>query len=153
MSTAVHSHSPIPRSALVGVAVTLFLLVLAVAGLRWSGADIRVPDAAPVSTLALRFEDRADGSVAVIDAASGRLLDRVVGEAGFLRGTLRGLARERRRQGLGAEQPFQLIGRADGRLTLVDPATAQRVDLESFGPTNAAVFMNFMQQGLARKAP
>ena len=68
----------------------------------------------------------------------------MTGENGFFRGALRGLARERRRAGLGSEQPFQLIGRADGRLTLTDPATGQRIDLESFGPTNAAVFARFM---------
>lgn len=153
MSVAVHSHNPIPRGALVAVFIALAVLLLGVAALRWSGTDMREPDAAAVSTLALRFEDRPDGGVAVLDVAQNmthqRLLTTVRGEAGFLRGTLRGLARERRRQGLGDEQPFQLIGRADGRLTLVDPATKQRVDLESFGPSNAAVFMQFMKLGLA----
>ena len=37
-----------------------------------------------------------------------------------------------------------LTARADGRLTLVDPATSERVDLESFGPTNAAVFAQLL---------
>jgi putative photosynthetic complex assembly protein len=54
------------------------------------------------------------------------------------------LVRERKRQGLGPEQPFALIGRADGRLTLVDPATGQVIDLESFGPTNASVFARLL---------
>ena len=47
-------------------------------------------------------------------------------------------------QGLGAEPAFELIARADGRLTLIDPATGDRVDLESFGPTNAAVFARLL---------
>ena len=33
---------------------------------------------------------------------------------------------------------------ADGRLTLVDPGTGRRVDLESFGPTNSAVFAQLL---------
>jgi putative photosynthetic complex assembly protein len=82
--------------------------------------------------------------VVVIDATTKSVIHTMTGEAGFFRGALRGLARERRRAGLGSEQPFQLIGRADGRLTLADPATGQRIDLESFGPTNAAVFARFM---------
>ena len=57
---------------------------------------------------------------------------------------MRGLARERKRQGIGPELPFQLVGRADGRLTLIDPGTGRRVDLESFGPTNAAAFVRLM---------
>ena len=63
---------------------------------------------------------------------------RVQGEHGFLRGTLRGWRASAASQGLGSEPPFRLIARADGRLTLEDPATGERVDLESFGPTNAA---------------
>jgi hypothetical protein len=34
--------------------------------------------------------------------------------------------------------------RADGRITLDDPVTGRSIDLESFGPTNAAVFAKIM---------
>jgi putative photosynthetic complex assembly protein len=139
--------SPFPRQALLAVGALLLATVAGVAAVRLSGADIRTPDAPAAVTRALRFEDRPDGSVAVIDAHSQTLVASVNGEAGFFRGTLRGLARERRRMGLGAEQPFELIGRADGRLTLADPATGQRVDLESFGPTNTSVFSRFLLAG------
>jgi hypothetical protein len=33
-------------------------------------------------------------------------------------------------------------------LTLLDPTTQQRIDLESFGPTNAAVFAGLRLAGL-----
>jgi putative photosynthetic complex assembly protein len=89
------------------------------------------------------FVDTSGGSVLVKDSASGRTLAQFDGEQGFLRGTLRALARERKRRGIGPEAPFSLLGRADGRLTLLDPSTAQRIDLESFGPTNSAIFRNF----------
>ena len=75
--------------------------------------------------------------VAVIDGLSGARIETVTGEQGVLRGALRGLARERKRRDLGSAQPFVLISHADGRLTLVDPATGQRIDLESFGPAEA----------------
>jgi putative photosynthetic complex assembly protein len=61
-----------------------------------------------------------------------------------VRGTLRALARERYARGIGAEQPFSLIARADGGVTLYDPATRQKVDLDSFGPTNVAEFSRFL---------
>ena len=51
---------------------------------------------------------------------------------------------ERKRQGIDDVIPFTLIGRADGRLTLLDTATGRRVDLASFGPTNAAVFARIL---------
>lgn len=103
-------------------------------------SKVREPDASPAQVLQLRFEDRPDGSIAIIDYKTGKQIDAVQGEAGFVRGTLRGLAQERKRRGLDSGPPFELIYRADGRLTLSDTATGRMVDLESFGPTNAGSF-------------
>ncbi|RZJ85185.1 MAG: photosynthetic complex assembly protein PuhC, partial [Massilia sp.] len=98
-----------------------------------------------LSTRQLRFEDRDDGSIAVLDAKGGALLYTVApGTNGFLRSTMRGLVRERKREGQGPELPFELLGRTDGRLTLLDPATGRRIDLESFGTTNSAVFARLL---------
>ena len=141
---AMTANHAMPRRALLAIGLVLLGTLVAVAAVRLSGTNITVPDAAAVAMRELRFEDRPDGSVVVIDANSKSVIHTMTGENGFFRGALRGLARERRRSGLGSEQPFQLIGRADGRMTLVDPATGQRIDLESFGPTNAAVFARFM---------
>ena len=129
-----------PRGPLLGLATVLLLSLVSVGSARYAGLSTRQPDAQTVSVREVRFEDTPEGAVAVIDGVTGARIETVTGEQGFLRGTLRGLARERKRANLGPEQNFQLIGRADGRLTLADPATGQRIDLESFGPTNAAVF-------------
>lgn len=130
---------PIPAACSLAVAS-----IIVVGAFRLSGAPVGVPDAAAIATRELRFVDRPDGSIAVVDARDERVVDRVVGESGFIRGTLRSLARERKRQGIGAEQPFTLVARADGRLTLLDPATGRRVDLESFGPTNSGEFARML---------
>jgi len=134
------ARNPMPRAPLFALTGMVALSFLAVAVVRLTGTATREPDAATLAVRELRFEDTAAGAVAVIDGRSGALIETVTGEQGFLRGTLRGLARERKRRALGAAQPFELISRTDGRLTLVDPATGQRIDLESFGPTNTAVF-------------
>jgi putative photosynthetic complex assembly protein len=102
---------------------------------------------------ALHFEDRPDGSVAVLDGGTRLEVSRLQGEQGFARGALRMLAHARLRHGLSPEQPFLLTGHANGRLTLSDPATRQRIDLESFGPTNAAVFARLRDVGRASSAP
>ena len=133
-----------PRGPLLLIGAVLLAVLLGVAAVRLSGTEIREPDAAAVAQRSLRFEDRRDGSVAVLDARSGQQIESIHGEAGFLRGALRAMARERRKQGLGAEPAFELIARADGRLTLNDPATGERIDLESFGPTNAGVFARLL---------
>jgi putative photosynthetic complex assembly protein len=131
---------------LLAIGAMLMSILIGVTAVRLSGTDISTPDAAAVATRDLRFEDRPDGSIAVIDASSGIVIESIVGEQGFIRGTLRGLARERKRQGIGPEASFQLVGRADGRLTLIDPATGRRVDLESFGPVNAGAFVRLLEQ-------
>jgi putative photosynthetic complex assembly protein len=106
---------------------------------------LRTPDSAAVATREFRFEDRPDGSIVVLDASGTRLVETVPpGTNGFLRGTMRGLARERMRQQVSPTLPFTMIGRADGGLTLVDHGTGRRVDLGSFGPANAAVFARIM---------
>jgi putative photosynthetic complex assembly protein len=85
---------------------------------------------------------RADKSVQVLDADRAEVY-RVVGEAGFVRGILRGMARERRRLGKGPEQPFELSLDA-GLLTLRDLATGGQVELTAFGPTNAGAFARML---------
>lgn len=144
MDAITATNNVLPRGVLIAIGVVLCATLVSVAAVRLSGSDIKEPDQAAMAVRELRFEDRPDGSVVVIDAHTKNVIHTMTGENGFFRGALRSLARERRRAGLGSEQPFQLIGRADGRLTLVDPATGQRIDLESFGPTNAAVFNRFM---------
>jgi putative photosynthetic complex assembly protein len=129
--------SPIGKMLVADVIIIVLLLVFINSR---DLSTVREPDASPVKVLQLRFEDRPDGSIAVIDYKSGKQIDAVQGEAGFVRGTLRGLAQERKRRGLDSGPPFELIYRADGRLTLSDTATGRLVDLESFGPTNASTF-------------
>ena len=67
-----------------------------------------------------------------------------VGGDGFVRGVLRGVARERRGRGLGSDLPVRLIARRDGTLALEDPATGRRIELNAFGATNAAAFARFL---------
>ncbi|MBT9486738.1 MAG: photosynthetic complex assembly protein PuhC [Rubrivivax sp.] len=132
------------RPAVLGISVLLVGTLLSVVTLQQSGFSARTPDAPTTQSRQLRFEDRPDGSVAVIDGVRGHEIQRVQGEAGFLRGSLRALTRERQRRGLGPAIPFELSARANGRLTLHDPATGERLDLESFGPTNAAVYARML---------
>ncbi len=142
-----HHAETVPRTPLLGLGVLVAAALLSVATVRLSGTPIHQPDAAAVATRHFAFEDRRDGGVAVVDVDQQRIVEVVHGEAGFLRGALRALARERAKRGVGPEAPFDLIARADGRLTLVDPSTGERLDLESFGPTNAAVFARLLGAG------
>jgi putative photosynthetic complex assembly protein len=144
-SLAHTSPDTFPRWVLMcaGGVIAFALISVGLVRLTGNGPD-QLAAAAELATSknsrALRFDDRPDGGIVVSDGVTGAAVATVQGEQGFLRGALRALTRERRARGLGAEVPFQLTQRADGGLTLSDPLTAQRVDLDSFGPSNAAVF-------------
>ncbi len=153
MTTTHAPDSSLGRLPLAACAALVLASLLGAGWVRLSGQNIRAPDAEVTTQRALRFEDRPDGSVVVIDAASGRVFDTVSGQAGFVRGTLRGLARERKRVGLGSEQPFLLLGRADGRLTLHDPATGRLIDLDAFGPLNASAFARMLDDSAGAAKP
>jgi putative photosynthetic complex assembly protein len=99
---------------------------------------------APVAQRDLRFADRADGAILIYDGASTTPFDVLQGENGFIRGTLRGIARKRKEAGLDSSLPFHLAAWPDGRLTLDDPATGTRVELEAFGGTNAGAFAHLL---------
>jgi len=137
--------------AMAWIGVMLLAILVAVGLARWSGLDPRTPDAAVQWQRDLHFRDAAGGDIVVLDHPSGLQVAQFSGEQGFIRSTLRALARERHRENLNGDAPFSLIGRADGRMTLQDPSTGQRIDLESFGTSNAAVFASLRLAG--QKAP
>jgi putative photosynthetic complex assembly protein len=140
----------IPKSLALIAVGGLAALILFVADFVDSGKLTREIDAQAVITKQLRFEDRSDGSIAVISATDGRVVKVIEGEAGFVRGILRAMARERRIKEVNQAIPFELIARADGRLTLLDPATGNRIDLESFGKDNVIEFAVLLKPQGAR---
>lgn len=123
---------------LLGLAVAC--AVLGTAWQRYAGEPLSDQTGPAQWQRSLHFVDKPNGDIAVLDANSRLEIAHFQGEQGFVRGALRALARERRRFGLGPEQPFELTGHAGGRITLRDPATGMRLNLESFGPTNMATF-------------
>jgi len=137
----------IPRWLVRAIAAMLLLVLGGVGLMRLNGFSPTVQPAPALAERALAFADAPDGAVLVADAATGERLAELRGEQGFLRGVLRGLARERRAQQVGATTPYVLSLHADGRLLITDPHTGQRIDLASFGPDNAAVFARWLPAG------
>jgi putative photosynthetic complex assembly protein len=141
----VAANRPFPRGALIGAGSAIALALLAAIAGRLTGSAAEPPATAAVVAHDLRFEDRPDGGVTVYDASDVQLVAIIApGSNGFLRGTLRGFARERKRDEIGAQPPFRLTAWADGRLTLEDRSTGRHVELEAFGPTNEAVFARLL---------
>ena len=133
-----HDHEntvPIPalKAAFALVAFSLVLTAAASFGFIDRAAVPQVErekaNVVAVASRELRFADREDGAVLISDVSSGDLIMVVEQETqsgGFVRGVLRGLARERRMHGIGSEPPFTLTSYADGSISLTDGATARR---------------------------
>jgi putative photosynthetic complex assembly protein len=87
-----------------------------------------------------------NGFVRVTDARSGDIVAMFGQEgSGFIRGVMRGMARERRMHKLDASRPFRLTLYADTQLALTDMATGRVVELSGFGATNRAAFARLLE--------
>lgn len=137
---------PFPRNILIIAASIIVLSIMTAAAGRLTGAANSTPTAPAVAARELLFRDRSDGAVVVFDATDASKPIDVLAPAtnGFLRATVRGLAQQRKRQDADIEVPFRLTEWADGRLTLEDPTTGRRVEMEAFGIDNEQAFANLL---------
>ncbi|TXC71171.1 phosphonoacetaldehyde methylase [Sphingomonas ginsenosidivorax] len=139
----------IPRNTLIGAgALVAFALAAAsfvrIADIPPAASPVLLREQAhiaPVKSRSLRFVDRGDGAVVIADVRGGIAAVIAPGQqTGFVRGVMRGLARERHAHGIGDGPPFTLTLWRDGELSLVDTATGRAVELTAFGTTNRATF-------------
>jgi putative photosynthetic complex assembly protein len=144
--SAPFTDTAFPRGPLYAAGMLLGVALIAVLYTRLGDGLPQAKPVAAVASMDLHFRDRDDGAVTVHDAAAGGALIEVMppGTNGFLRATLRGLARDRKRRGAGPEIPFRLAEYAGGRIALEDPVTGRRVELQAFGHTNAEVFARLL---------
>ena len=96
------THDSVPRLPLLAAGALVVVSLLAVSVVQVTGVGAtRVADAPAVTVRQFTFEDRRDGGIDVRRADTGRVVHSVAPETnGFLRGTMRGLARERKRVGV-----------------------------------------------------
>jgi putative photosynthetic complex assembly protein len=143
-ATTLSRSRDIPAGLLWGAgALVGFALLVSIGGRMLEPAQVPA-DGVVVAARNLHFVDRADLGVDVIDADRALHVATVTGQAGFLRGTMRGLASARLRAGLTADAPFRLTAWKDGRLTLDDPTDGRHVELEAFGATNEQAFADLL---------
>ncbi|MEM7081588.1 MAG: photosynthetic complex assembly protein PuhC [Pseudomonadota bacterium] len=132
---------------MVGAMITLALIGTGYKSWFDPNGPAVLPETPIEASRALRFEDVSDGRVVVIDAQTDQPIEYLeIGTNGFLRSTLRGLARARAPYGRGAETPFVIERRIDGQILLIDPVTHRFLDLRAFGKINADVFARYLDR-------
>ena len=128
MTAHSHSHADmLPKGTLITAGALVLFALTATATVRLAhipaaASPVAMRDAGhmvPVEQRNLRFTDRADGAV-VIEDVDQRATAAVIEpgqKTGFIRGVMRGLARERRSRGIGNGPAFNLSLWRDGELS------------------------------------
>jgi putative photosynthetic complex assembly protein len=148
----IFAGSSFPRHA-VHAGFALVGLAIVFAGLART-TDIgatRLTVAPTVELVSLRFLDDPAGGINVETEKGSHIAHFAAGEGGFLRGVMRGFARERRARELGSQPAFEVARHADGRLTLADPQSGRIIELDSFGPSNSGLFANLLETARDKK--
>lgn len=148
------NHDPtVPKGALIGAAVLLLFVMLLTGATRLgflprsavpeesrAAANVKVE-----TSRSLRFTDMPDGSVAVTDAKTGELVSSIAfGQGGFVRATMRRLAKARAAAGIGAEPPFTLVRWSNGAISLTDPETGRSAEIHGFGADHSRAFAEML---------
>jgi putative photosynthetic complex assembly protein len=141
-----HTVPSFPRLPLYSAVV---LIAFSLGAVTWVRLTLPAHPPAPAAHIlaerSITVTDQADGSVLVTDAATGNAIGKLAvdGDA-FARVTLRTLAERRGKAPALQHIPFELTAWSSGGLTLVDPATGETIELESFGHTNAGRFAELL---------
>jgi putative photosynthetic complex assembly protein len=142
-------RKPFPRLALVAAALLMGGSIAAAAAGRLSQTNSA--QVAPIQTMKplaardLTFFDMENGAVEVRDTTGEKVVYVVApGTNGFIRGVMRGMARNRRAHELGQKEAFRLAEWPNGRLTLEDLATGKRIELGAFGAENRIAFAQLL---------
>lgn len=151
-SSALRPARPIfPTWFVAGVALsilgTLGLTALYRATDRSAVTHAVAASAVAIAERHLLFQDTPSGDVAILDADSGQSITRLgLGDDGFMRSVMRGLARQRLAAGAGPESPFILTAWQGGSVSLVDPVNGHYVELTAFGPDNTSAFTRLLER-------
>ncbi|MEM6411378.1 MAG: photosynthetic complex assembly protein PuhC [Pseudomonadota bacterium] len=143
---AVSYQTPVRRRAPAPIRYGPFIflaMVVALAAIsNWTGLGrVTVEPEPAVESMTIRFADEADGGIGAYDPETNTLIHVYAPETGgFVRTSLRALALDRRRRGIGPEPAFELRRGESGSLTLLDPTTGKFVTLGAFGEGNAESF-------------
>jgi putative photosynthetic complex assembly protein len=149
-STSPRLSRPAERFPRIPLLSAIALLAFAVAAVLFGRVTdigtVRTPVTYPEAVRDVSFDVHADDSITVRDGATGAIIELIAPDKdGFIHGTLRGIGRDRKLRSIPADAPYRIIRWDDGRLTLSDPATGLRVQLDPFGPANSGAFARFLE--------
>jgi putative photosynthetic complex assembly protein len=134
--------SRFPRWILLAMGGFLFFSVAAVLFGQTTGIGVvREAPSRPLNVRDITITRAVGDRVVVTDVATGAVIAAYPPyQGGFVRGSLRAFDRMRDVAAVAKDAPYRLIRWENGRVSLSDTATGQRIYLDAFGRDNAAAF-------------
>lgn len=142
-----HAHEPpLPRLVLRAIlGLILFSLVAVAIGQFTQRGLVMTGEATALEQRRLTFTTISDQGTAIHDAETDRLVALIPeGSDGFILGVLRGLERRRAVTRASGPEVYVLTRWDNGRLSLSDPLTDERIDVNGFGRDNLAAFARLL---------
>jgi putative photosynthetic complex assembly protein len=142
----VQSREKIPTGLLLAMAaLALSSLIVASYAVLTGQPKTGVPEpAAIVTERPIVLEGHGAKSVTVREPDGTVILD--LSHGGFVAVVENALSRTRQVRGVGPDLPVRLVRYANGRLSLIDPASGWSVELGAFGDDNRAAFERLLPQ-------
>jgi putative photosynthetic complex assembly protein len=142
-----HDEIDVPRIVLRAVIALMIVSVIAAVWGRQTGrGTLMTAPSTAAQERSLSFGDAPDGALRVTDAVSGQVVALLSsGQDGFIRGVLRGLARGRAVNRVEGGDVYVLTRWDDGRLSITDPVSGERFDLNAFGKDNLWAFARLLK--------
>ncbi|MBE7217473.1 MAG: hypothetical protein INR64_03285 [Caulobacteraceae bacterium] len=129
---------PIPAPVIAGGALLMSVAIGVTALAHGAKAHAPTPQVAVAQSRLIAVRHAPDGAI-TLAGLDGRTLRTLPGGGdGFLRGVMERIDFERAKLKIAGDPPIELVRWANGRLSVVDPATARDIPLDSFGRGNAA---------------
>jgi putative photosynthetic complex assembly protein len=142
-----HAHeAPIPRLLLRAVlGLVLFSIVAVLVGRATERGLVMTQPSTAAEEIRLVFAAQPGGDMVVREDGTGRMVALLPADGdGFIRGVLRGLERGRALHRSSGEAVYVLTRWQDGRLSIIDPDTGERFDLNGFGADNLKAFARLL---------
>jgi putative photosynthetic complex assembly protein len=139
----------VPKPMIIGAGLLIFCVIGLAIFARFTGAGrIARPASSVVAERDVIFQQLPGGVVRVLDAESRRVIISFPdGQGGMIRGSLRAFAYTRKVRGVELDgAPFRLTAWENGSLSLDDPSTDSRVELDAFGSENRAAFASLLRK-------
>lgn len=136
----------IHRLPLFGALAVVVFAIIAVSGAVLTGSGkVQRTIGDPVVDRTITFRNDADGFVSVLDADTRETIASFgIGEGAFVRMSVRSMTLKRKSKGVRYDLPYRLVRTAEGKLSMIDPATGHFIKLNAFGSVAMSSFLKFL---------